>query len=157
MTGKAARTATAASLIGEYRAVREVVVDQNYPRDGLCCHADRPPLRIGLSITPKVNRSVSYRHAQIVYVRPRLLLQFVKQRQPCRGIGKGHFKLRAGARDHLDQVRTADDADEIAILVDDRGQFISSAEAFFLTMIVFQGGRGTVSDLPESSAELREA
>src|SRR6185312_13899197 len=39
---------------------------------------------------------------------------------PYRGIGKSHFKPGAGARDHLYQVRTADNADEIAVLAHDR-------------------------------------
>ena len=89
-------------------------------RNAFGCHADRFPLLAGLSVTPEVDNSVSYRHAQIVGMSPGLLLQFVKQLLSNGRIGKGHFELWPGAGDHLDQVTPADDADEIAVLVNDR-------------------------------------
>src|ERR1019366_6678455 len=106
--------------VGKYRSVWEVIVDGNDPRNVLCRNADRFPFLIGLGITPEVDNSVRNRHAQIVRVRPGLLLQFGKQLLSNRGIGKSHFELWPGAGDHLDQISPADDANETADLVDDR-------------------------------------
>jgi len=95
--------------VSKYRAVGEVIVDGKDSRNVFCRHADRPPLLTGLSITPEVDNSVGNRHAQIVGVRPGLLLQFAKQLPSNRAIGKGHFELRPSARNNLDQFRAADD------------------------------------------------
>ena len=78
------------------------------------------PFRVGLGVAPEVNNSVGYCHAQMARVRPRLLLQFVKQLLSNHRIGKGHFEFWPGAGDHLDQIRATDDTDEMAGLVDDR-------------------------------------
>src|ERR1700739_3779002 len=106
--------------VGKYRAVREVIVDGNDSWNVFCHHADRFSFLVGSSITPEVDNSVRNRHVQIMRVRPGMLLQFAKQPLSNRGIGKGQFELRSRARNNLDQVRATDDADEIAVLVDDR-------------------------------------
>ena len=84
-----------------------MIVDFNDARNALCRDADRFPLLIGLSITPQVHNSVRNRHAQIVRVRPGLLLQLGKQLLlESSASGRGDFELRPGAGDHLDQIGT---------------------------------------------------
>ena len=103
--------------VGKDRAVREVIIDRHDAWNAFGCYADRLPLRVGLSITPEVNNSVSHRHAQAERVSPGSLLQVAKQLLSNSGIGKGDFELWLGARDHLNQVASTDDANEIAFFV----------------------------------------
>ena len=68
-----------------------MIVDRGDARNGFSCNADRSLLIGGFCITPDVDNSVGYRHAQIVGVRSRFLLQFVEQLLSDRRIRKSHF------------------------------------------------------------------
>ena len=96
-----------------------MIIDRHDAWNAFGCYANRLPLRVGLSITPKVNNSVSHRHTQVARMSPGFLLQFVKQLLSNSGIGEGDFELWPGARDHLNQVTSTDDAHEIFFFVHD--------------------------------------
>jgi hypothetical protein len=96
-----------------------VIVDSGDTRDRLGCHRNRLPLLFGFDKAPEIDDATRDRNIQPVNMRPRLLLQLFQQIFSDRSVGKADFELGSGARNSLNDVGAADDADQVATLAHD--------------------------------------
>jgi hypothetical protein len=97
-----------------------MVADGGHARNCFGGDRDGPARRLGLDKAPEVHGAVRDSHIQLVNTRPRLPFKLLEQFLANLRVGQAGFELGPSACDCLNDVGTANDADEIAGFIQDR-------------------------------------